>query len=112
VAGPDEHLTQSEAGRLEDLFLWHAGAAGRLAYLLTGDRELADDLVQDAPSSISPAGSPTWPSPLSPTGMKPIGWQPHCYAFLLEPSDGRVLRSVKLDGRAGAMSVDPSGRLL
>jgi len=35
-------------GRLEELFLQHADAAGRLAYLLTGDRELADDLVQDA----------------------------------------------------------------
>ncbi|SRR6266508_1004448 len=32
--------------------------------------------------------------------------------YLLDPSDGRVLRSVKLDGQAGAMSVDPSGRLL
>ena len=48
VAGPNEHVTQSQPGRLEDLFLRHAGAAGRLAYLLTGDRELADDLVQDA----------------------------------------------------------------
>src|SRR6266498_4026273 len=32
--------------------------------------------------------------------------------YLLDPTDGRVLRSVKLDGQAGAMSVDPSGRLL
>ena len=32
--------------------------------------------------------------------------------YLIDPSDGRVLRSVKLDGQAGAMSVDSSGRLL
>ncbi len=30
------------------LFLQHAEAAGRLAYLLTGDQEMAQDLVQDA----------------------------------------------------------------
>jgi RNA polymerase sigma-70 factor (sigma-E family) len=35
-------------GRLEDLYLRHAPAATRLAYFLTGDRELAQDLVQDA----------------------------------------------------------------
>lgn len=36
------------AGRLQDLYLQHAPAATRLAYFLTGDRELAQDLVQDA----------------------------------------------------------------
>jgi RNA polymerase sigma-70 factor (sigma-E family) len=36
------------AGGLEDLYVRHAPAAMRLAYFLTGDRELASDLVQDA----------------------------------------------------------------
>lgn len=36
------------AWRLQDLYLQHAPAATRLAYFLTGDRELAQDLVQDA----------------------------------------------------------------
>jgi DNA-directed RNA polymerase specialized sigma24 family protein len=36
------------AGRLEDLYVRHAPAALRLAFFLTGDRELAQDLVQDA----------------------------------------------------------------
>lgn len=35
-------------GRLEDLYVRHAPAALRLAFFLTGDRELAQDLVQDA----------------------------------------------------------------
>jgi RNA polymerase sigma-70 factor (sigma-E family) len=34
--------------RLGDLYLSHAAGAVRLAYLLTGDRALAEDLVQDA----------------------------------------------------------------
>ncbi len=34
--------------RLDDLYREHAPAARRLAYLLTGDRWAADDLVQDA----------------------------------------------------------------
>jgi RNA polymerase sigma-70 factor (sigma-E family) len=34
--------------RIGDLYLGHADAAVRLAYLLTGDRDLAEDLVQDA----------------------------------------------------------------
>ena len=38
----------SEAGRLGELYRRHAGDAARLAYLITGDRALADDLVQDA----------------------------------------------------------------
>jgi RNA polymerase sigma-70 factor (sigma-E family) len=34
--------------RLAELYERHAPAAGRLAFLLTGDRTLAEDLVQDA----------------------------------------------------------------
>jgi RNA polymerase sigma-70 factor (sigma-E family) len=34
--------------RLEDLYVRHAPAASRLAYFLTGDREEARDLVQEA----------------------------------------------------------------
>lgn len=37
-----------ERGRLAELYAVYAPDATRLAYLLTGDRELADDLVQDA----------------------------------------------------------------
>src|SRR5262245_707983 len=37
-----------EGGLLVELFERHASEAGRLAYLLTGDRQLAEDLVQDA----------------------------------------------------------------
>jgi len=36
------------SGGLEDLYRRHADDALRLAYLLTGDRGLAEDLVQDA----------------------------------------------------------------
>ncbi len=36
------------AGRLEELYRAHAPEAIRLAYLLTGDRGLAEDLTQDA----------------------------------------------------------------
>jgi RNA polymerase sigma-70 factor (sigma-E family) len=35
-------------GRLAELYAGHAHEATRLAYLLTGDRVLAEDLVQDA----------------------------------------------------------------
>jgi len=38
----------SRTGRLQDLYTRHAPAGMRLAYFLTGDRELAGDLVQDA----------------------------------------------------------------
>src|SRR5213082_409241 len=41
VAAPD-------TGRLGELYLQHADDAVRLAYLLTGERVLAEDLVQDA----------------------------------------------------------------
>ncbi|MGH2554821.1 MAG: RNA polymerase sigma factor [Actinomycetota bacterium] len=41
-------LEEPRRSRLGDLYLVHADGAVRLAYLLTGDRALADDLVQDA----------------------------------------------------------------
>ncbi|HEU4355519.1 MAG TPA: sigma-70 family RNA polymerase sigma factor [Actinomycetota bacterium] len=40
--------TLAAAGRLEELYVRDAPAALRLAFFLTGDRELAQDLVQDA----------------------------------------------------------------
>jgi DNA-directed RNA polymerase specialized sigma24 family protein len=39
---------RSEESRIGELYLRHADAAVRLAYLLTGDEALAEDLVQDA----------------------------------------------------------------
>ena len=36
------------AGKLADLYVRHLASARRLAYLVTGDRGLAEDLVQDA----------------------------------------------------------------
>jgi len=39
---------RSDGGRLEELFRVHAPEATRLAFLLTGERALAEDLVQDA----------------------------------------------------------------
>lgn len=41
-------LEEPRRSRLGDMYLRHADGAIRLAYLLTGDRTLADDLVQDA----------------------------------------------------------------
>jgi RNA polymerase sigma-70 factor (sigma-E family) len=38
----------SAEGRLDELYVRHAPGALRLAYFLTGSRELAEDLVQDA----------------------------------------------------------------
>jgi RNA polymerase sigma-70 factor (sigma-E family) len=38
----------SESGRLGELYRRHAGDAARLAYLVTGDRALAEDIVQEA----------------------------------------------------------------
>ena len=38
----------SETGRLGELYRRHAGDAARLAYLVTGDRALAEDIVQEA----------------------------------------------------------------
>jgi len=46
----EEALERSEisGGRLDALYRDHAPSARRLAYLLTGDRWAADDIVQDA----------------------------------------------------------------
>ncbi len=38
----------SDGGRLGELYARHAGDAARLAYLLTGDRALAEDLTHEA----------------------------------------------------------------
>jgi RNA polymerase sigma-70 factor (sigma-E family) len=40
--------TAADSSRLGELYVRHAHEAVRLAYLLTGDRALAEDLVQDA----------------------------------------------------------------
>ncbi len=40
--------TGAREGRLAELYARHAPAAGRLAYVLTGDRVEAEDLVQEA----------------------------------------------------------------
>jgi RNA polymerase sigma-70 factor (sigma-E family) len=50
MIGIEERLLVSEAegGRLGELYARHAPSAVRLAYLLTGDHALAQDLVQDA----------------------------------------------------------------
>src|SRR6478672_8950808 len=44
----DPYVTEAHGGRLGELYVRHAAEATRLAYLLTGDRALAEDLVQDA----------------------------------------------------------------
>lgn len=44
----DEQPTHEQPGRLGDLYERHAGAGLRLAYLLTGDRHQAEDLLHDA----------------------------------------------------------------
>src|SRR5437763_13271002 len=43
-----EEQAEAPAGRLDELYRRHAPEAARLAYLITGDRALAEDLVQDA----------------------------------------------------------------
>ncbi len=43
-----EGASTATGGRLADLYLRHADGAVRLAYLLTGDRQVAEDIVQDA----------------------------------------------------------------
>src|SRR5437867_12545204 len=48
VTREDANVTEAEGGRLAELYVRHAAEAARLAYLLTGDRQLAEDLVQDA----------------------------------------------------------------
>jgi RNA polymerase sigma-70 factor (sigma-E family) len=40
--------SRTGGSRLEDLYRLHAGAGVRLAYLITGDRALAEDIVQEA----------------------------------------------------------------
>lgn len=44
----DVEAVRVEGGLLADLYARHSGEALRLAYLLTGDASLAEDLVQDA----------------------------------------------------------------
>jgi RNA polymerase sigma-70 factor (sigma-E family) len=44
----DADVTEAQGGRLAELYVRHAGEAIRLAYMLTCDRQLAEDLVQDA----------------------------------------------------------------
>lgn len=41
-------LSKADRSRIAELYAAHADDAVRLAYLLTGDRALAEDLVQDA----------------------------------------------------------------
>jgi len=41
-------IHEREGPRIAELYASHAPRAGRLAYLLTGDRELAEDLAQEA----------------------------------------------------------------
>ena len=41
-------VNEADQGRLAELYARHATEAIRLAYLLTGDRAIAEDLVQDA----------------------------------------------------------------
>jgi RNA polymerase sigma-70 factor (sigma-E family) len=45
---PTTKADRASGGRLEELYRAHAPDALRLAYLLTGDRGLAEDLAQDA----------------------------------------------------------------
>jgi RNA polymerase sigma-70 factor (sigma-E family) len=47
-AGAVEEVADIERARLGELYLRHGPAALRLAYLLTGDPPLAEDLVQEA----------------------------------------------------------------
>src|SRR5437588_903733 len=48
VTREDAYVTEAEGGRLAELYVRHAAEATRLAYMLTGDRQLAEDLVQEA----------------------------------------------------------------
>jgi RNA polymerase sigma-70 factor (sigma-E family) len=44
----DVSAPSSRAGALEELYVRHAPSAFRTAYLMTSDRELAEDIAQDA----------------------------------------------------------------
>jgi RNA polymerase sigma-70 factor (sigma-E family) len=44
----EARTVEGAGGQIADLYQRHVPAAGRLAYLLTGDRAQAEDLVQDA----------------------------------------------------------------
>src|SRR5204862_4558039 len=48
VTREDAYVTEGEGGRLAELYVRHSAEATRLAYMLTGDRALAEDLAQDA----------------------------------------------------------------
>jgi RNA polymerase sigma factor (sigma-70 family) len=48
LAETDVEPVRIEGGRLADLYRWYADDAVRLAYLITGDRAVSEDLVQDA----------------------------------------------------------------
>lgn len=50
---PSKERPASPGDRLGDLYRLHAKAAVRFAYLLTGERDLAQDLVQDAFLTLS-----------------------------------------------------------
>ena len=43
-----DRQTERRSGHLEDLYVRHSPEATRLAFLLTSDRELAQDLAQEA----------------------------------------------------------------
>lgn len=48
AARPAEGTRGQALSRLEQMYAEHAAPATRLAYLMTGDKDLAEDLVQDA----------------------------------------------------------------
>ncbi|HTG48582.1 MAG TPA: SigE family RNA polymerase sigma factor [Actinomycetota bacterium] len=48
MAEAESEPVRLEGDRLSELYRWYADDAVRLAYLITGDRSLAEDLVQDA----------------------------------------------------------------
>jgi RNA polymerase sigma-70 factor (sigma-E family) len=48
TGGATEEPAEEPSGRLANLYARHAAEAIRLAYMMTGDRPLAEDLVQDA----------------------------------------------------------------
>lgn len=48
AAGGEETTVPKEKGSLADLYSLHAASSIRLAYLLTGDRAVSEDIVQDA----------------------------------------------------------------